>query len=180
MNNNIKVVEYTQGVGRSLNNIRNYNPRTTLHGKLSGKRLRVQYDEDSSAAYSGFFCIIDASTEEDGLQIGIVDGSGSMDEGYCGVFISGIDRIDVEDAILSVPTSFSTHYVVLSATYTPQDGETPASWNVEFSLSQSLPILSSTSFVAIIGYVVVDIENAYVSSIKQIYNNGVLYNNRYS
>lgn len=48
MNNNIKVVEYTQGVGRSLNNIRNYNQRTTLHTKLPEKRSRARSEDDAS------------------------------------------------------------------------------------------------------------------------------------
>ena len=48
MNNNIKVVEYTQGVGRSLNNIRNYNPRTTLHTKLPENRSRARSEDDAS------------------------------------------------------------------------------------------------------------------------------------
>lgn len=48
MDRTLRVVEYTQQVGRSLKNIRNYNPRTTLHTKLPDKRIRARSEDDAS------------------------------------------------------------------------------------------------------------------------------------
>lgn len=78
MNNNIKVVEYTQGVGRRLNNIRNYNPRTTLHGKLPQKRDRALAEYESSTGddyYHGYFKLLNTYSEDGNTAyIVVVDG----------------------------------------------------------------------------------------------------------
>lgn len=133
-------------------------------------------DEGGEAeGYNGFFHIIDASTEEVGPQIKIIDGTGTLSSGQCGLFVSGIDAIGVNDALLPISQS---SYVIFNATYTPLTGETPAYWTVWLSLSPAIPALTASSFVTIVGYVVV--EGGKISNIKQIYNDGVLYNNRYS
>ena len=142
-----------------------------------GEGLTVDEGGESAEAggYNGFFHIIDASTEEVGPQIKIIDGTGTLSSGQCGLFVSGIDAIYVNDALLPVTTS---SYVLFNATYTPMAGETPAYWTVRLSLSPVIPALTASSFVAILGYVAV--EGGKISNIKQIYNDGVLYNNRYS
>jgi len=142
-----------------------------------GEGLTVDEGGESVEAegYNGFFHIIDASTEEVGPQIKIIDGTGTLSSGQCGLFVSGIDAIYVNDALLPVTTS---SYVLFNATYTPMAGETPAYWTVWLSLSPVIPALTASSFVAILGYVAV--EGGKISNIKQIYNDGVLYNNRYS
>lgn len=142
-----------------------------------GEGLTVDEGGESSDAegYHGFFHIIDASTEEAGLQIKVVDGTETLGNGRCGLFVSGIDAVYANEALLPVTTS---SYVLFNATYTPLTGETPAYWTIWLSLSPAIPALTSSSFVAIIGYVAV--EGGKISSIKQIYNDGVLYNNRYS
>ena len=129
----------------------------------------------AAEGYNGFFHIIDASTEEVGPQIKIIDGTGTLSSGQCGLFVSGIDAIYVNDALLPVTTS---SYVLFNATYTPLAGETPAYWTAWLSLSPVIPALTASSFVAIVGHVAV--EGGKISNIKQIYNDGVLYNNRYS
>ena len=143
-----------------------------------GEGLTVDEGGDGGGeaeGYKGFFHIIDASTEEAGLQIKVVDGTETLGNGRCGLFVSGIDAIYVNDAILPISQS---SYVIFNATYTPLTEETPAYWTVWLSLSPIIPTLTASSFVAVVGYAEVD--GGKVSNIKQIYNDGVLYNNRYS
>lgn len=153
--------------------------RAYYTGKMGGgEGLTVDEGGEGGEAkdgYKGFFHIIDASTEEAGLQIKVVDGTETLGNGRCGLFVSGIDAVYANEALLPVSTS---SYVLFNATYTPLTGETPAYWTIWLSLSPAIPALTSSSFVAIIGYVAVEGEK--ISNIKQIYNDGVLYNNRYS
>ncbi len=65
MDRTLRVVEYTQQVGRSLKNIRNYNPRTTLHTKLPEKRDRILIE--SVASNGPIHAIVNTVANEYGL-----------------------------------------------------------------------------------------------------------------
>lgn len=134
-------------------------------------------------AFAGFFTVVDATTEELGNRIRVIDGTGTLnaegdedDEGrVCGIFVSGVDTIAVANATLAVASS---GYVLFHATYAPATEGAAAAWTVWFTLASALPTFTSAEFTAIIAHVAV--EDGKISGVKQIYNDGVLYNNRYS
>jgi hypothetical protein len=134
-------------------------------------------------AFAGFFTVVDATTEELGNRIRVIDGTGTLnaegdedDEGrVCGIFVSGVDTIAVANATLAVASS---GYVLFHATYAPATEGAAAAWTVWFTLASALPTFTSAEFTAIIAHVAV--EDGKISGVKQLYNDGVLYNNRYS
>lgn len=153
-------------------------PRGTLVA-----RLEAEGGGGGGGAFTGFFTVADATTEELGDRIRVIDGTGTLnaegdedDEGrVCGIFVSGVDTIAVANATLAVASS---GYVLFHATYAPATPEAAAAWTVWFTLASALPTFTSAEFTAIIAHVAV--EDDKISGVKQIYNDGVLYNNRYS
>jgi hypothetical protein len=134
-------------------------------------------------AFAGFFTVVDATTEELGNRIRVIDGTGTLnaegdeddEDRVCGIFVSGVDTIAVANATLAVASS---GYVLFHATYAPATEGAAAAWTVWFTLASALPTFTSAEFTAIIAHVAV--EDGKISGVKQIYNDGVLYNNRYS
>ena len=153
-------------------------PRGTLVA-----RLEAEGGGGGGGAFTGFFTVVDATTEELGNRIRVIDGTGTLNaegdedgEGrVCGIFVSGVDTIAVANAALTVD---SAGYVLFHATYAPATEDAAAAWTVWFTLASALPTFTSAEFTAIIAHVAV--EDGKISGVKQIYNDGVLYNNRYS
>lgn len=145
--------------------------------------LETEGGGGGGGAFAGFFTVVDATTEELGNRIRVIDGTGTLnaegdedDEGrVCGIFVSGVDTIAVANATLAVASS---GYVLFHATYAPATEGDAAAWTVWFTLASALPTFTSAEFTAIIAHVAV--EDGKISGVKQIYNDGVLYNNRYS
>lgn len=145
--------------------------------------LETEGGGGGGGAFAGFFTVVDATTEELGNRIRVIDGTGTLnaegdedDEGrVCGIFVSGVDTIAVANATLAVASS---GYVLFHATYAPATEGAAAAWTVWFTLASALPTFTSAEFTAIIAHVAV--EDGKISGVKQIYNDGVLYNNRYS
>lgn len=118
--------------------------------------------------FQGFFRV-DNATEKDGKpQITVTDGSETLG-GYAGVYVSGIDTVMVPTKIIPVT---STAFIVLQATYNAEK------WTVEIEPSPAFPKFTADRFTAVLAHVT--ITDGKLAAIKQIWNNGVIYNNRYS
>lgn len=154
-------------------------PRGTLVARLEAEGG----GGGGGGVFAGFFTVVDATTEELGNRIRVIDGTGTLnaegdeddEDRVCGIFVSGVDTIAVDNATLAVASS---GYVLFHATYAPATQEAAAAWTVWFTLASALPTFTSAEFTAIIAHVAV--EDGKISGVKQIYNDGVLYNNRYS
>lgn len=118
--------------------------------------------------YSGYFVLEEDPDNENTIKI--VDGTDTLGEGTCGVYISGIDEINVNAASFTIS---GNTYIYLEAVYS--DGN----WTVQIKSSATKPTLSADSFIHLIGIVKWDSETKTVSPI-QIHNDGAIYNNRYA
>lgn len=121
--------------------------------------------------YSGFFVLKAADEPEEQNatpKIKVTDGTGTLG-GNAGIYVSGINLIYVPETILDVKTA---GFVILEASYENEE------WTIEISISGNLPAFTADKFTAVLGYVM--ITDKKLSAIHQIWNNGILYNNRYS
>lgn len=124
----------------------------------------------SDGAYTGFFVLSDA-TEEERPQVKITDATGRLTDGICGIFVSGIDKVMVPGKTLTVTQA---GVVLLEAKYDKSKSE----WTVDFKLEKELPDFTADKFTALLGYV--SFKDKKIAGITQIWNNGIIYNNRYS
>jgi hypothetical protein len=118
--------------------------------------------------YTGFFRL-----EPDGENtdtINIVDGSDTLGDN-CGIYVSGIDKTLVPKTSLKISTE---SYIMLYATYAEEK------WTIEIKAEPSMPDFSAEKFTALLGIVKWDTENKKMGQPIQIWNNGIIYNNRYS
>jgi hypothetical protein len=119
--------------------------------------------------YSGFFRLI--ADEDNENSIKIIDGSDTLDDGICGVFVSGIDKITVQEKTLAIT---GESYIVFEAVYADEE------WSTEIKAQSSFPEFTADKFTALLGVVKWNSEENVMGEIVQIWNNGIIYNNRYS
>lgn len=119
--------------------------------------------------YSGFFRLTADYDNENSIKV--VDGSDTLENGDCGVFVSGIDKITVPEKTLSIN---SESYIVFEAVYAGD------AWTTEIKAMTSFPEFTAYKFTALLGVVKWNSEENAMGEIVQIWNNGIIYNNRYS
>ena len=119
--------------------------------------------------YSGFFRL--TADEDNENTIKVVDGSDTLGSGDCGVFVSGIDKITVPEETLSIT---GESYIVFEAVYADEE------WTTEIKAQSSFPEFTADKFTALLGMVKWNSEENAMGEIVQIWNNGIIYNNRYS
>ncbi|MDD5597632.1 MAG: hypothetical protein PHV82_06790 [Victivallaceae bacterium] len=119
--------------------------------------------------YSGFFRL--TADEDNENTIKVIDGSDTLGGGDCGVFVSGIDKITVPEKTLAIS---GESYVVFEAVYADEE------WTTEIKAQSSFPEFTADKFTALLGVVKWNSEENIMCEIVQIWNNGVIYNNRYS
>jgi hypothetical protein len=119
--------------------------------------------------YSGFFRLTADEDKENSIKI--IDGSDTLGGGDCGIFVSGIDKITVPEETLSLT---GESYVVFEAVYADEE------WTTEIKAQSSFPEFSADRFTALLGVVKWNSEENTMGEIVQIWNNGIIYNNRYS
>jgi hypothetical protein len=119
--------------------------------------------------YSGFFRL--TADEDNENTIKVIDGSDTLGSGDCGVFVSGIDKITVPEKTLSISAE---SYIVFEAVYADEE------WTTEIKAQSSFPEFTADKFTALLGVVKWNSEENIMGEIVQIWNNGVIYNNRYS
>ena len=118
--------------------------------------------------YSGFFRL--TGDDENENTIKVVDGSSSLETGICGIFISGIDKITVPEKTLSIT---GESYIIFEAVYAEEK------WTTEIKEQSSFPEFTAEKFTALLGVVKWNSEENVMGEIIQIWNNGIIYNNRY-
>jgi hypothetical protein len=119
--------------------------------------------------YSGFFRL--TADEDNENTIKVVDGIETLGSGVCGVFVSGIDKINVPEKTLAIT---GESYIVFEAVYADEK------WTTEIKAQSSFPEFSADKFTALLGVVKWNSEENVMGEIVQIWNNGIIYNNRYS
>lgn len=119
--------------------------------------------------YSGFFRL--TADEDNENSIKIIDGSDTLGSEDCGVFVSGIDKITVPEKTLAIT---GESYVIFEAVYADEK------WTAEIKAQSSFPEFTADKFTALLGMVKWNSEENVMGEIVQIWNNGVIYNNRYS
>lgn len=120
--------------------------------------------------YTGFFRLVESEDQENTIEI--IDGTGTL-SGKCGIFVSGIDKIEVIKKSLTITAE---SYIMLYATYNAEGKK----WTIEIKAESSIPDFSEDKFTALLGIVKWDSENEKMGQVVQIWNNGIIYNNRYS
>jgi hypothetical protein len=118
--------------------------------------------------YTGFFRL--EPDEDNDNSIKVVDGTDTLGSN-CGIYISGIDKTTVPGKTLSISAE---SYIVLEATYADE------TWTIEIKTETSFPEFTADKFTALLGIVKWDEDNNQMGAIVQIWNNGIIYNNRYS
>jgi hypothetical protein len=118
--------------------------------------------------YTGFFRVEPDDEKEN--TINIVDGSDTLGDN-CGIYVSGIDKIVVPKKSLTITAE---SYIMLYATYADNK------WTIEIKAESSMPDFTEDKFTALLGIVKWDTENNKMGQAIQIWNNGIIYNNRYS
>ena len=119
--------------------------------------------------YSGFFRL--TADEDNENSIKVIDGSDTLGGGDCGVFVSGIDKITVPEKTLPIS---GESYIVFEAVYADDE------WTTEIKAQSSFPEFTAEKFTALLGVVKWNSEENVMGEIVQIWNNGIIYNNRYS
>ena len=119
--------------------------------------------------YSGFFQLTADDDNENSVKI--VDGSDTLGSGTCGIFVSGIDKITVPEKTLSIT---GESYIVFEAVHAEE------TWTTEIKAASSFPEFTAERFTALLGIVKWNSEENAMGEIVQIWNNGIIYNNRYS
>lgn len=139
--------------------------------RVSKSRINIDLPvtNASTADYSGFFRLTLDTDEEN--TVTVADGSGTLGADNCGVFISGIDKIMVPVETLAVQ---GESYIVFEAVYADEE------WTVEIKTETSFPEFKADKFTALLGVVKWNNETDAIKEIVQIWNNGIIYNNRYS
>lgn len=120
--------------------------------------------------YTGFFRVEPDDEKEN--TVNIVDGSDTLGED-CGIYVSGIDKILVPKKSLTITAE---SYIMLYATYNTEEKK----WTIEIKVESSMPDFTEDKFTALLGIVKWDTENKKMGQVVQIWNNGIIYNNRYS
>lgn len=143
----------------------------------AGSTITVLFPDAESAGggvaardeYAGFFVLgLEADDDTGKIRLRVYDGTGHLGPN-CGLFISGIDRIAVPETMFEEPKA---GVVLLEAVFADEQ------WTVEVKNEAELPELSAEKFTALIGYV--ERENDEISAVRQVWNNGIIYNNRYA
>jgi hypothetical protein len=117
--------------------------------------------------YSGFFRLtVDEDNEN---TIKVVDGTDTLGDN-CGIFVSGIDKITVPEKSLAIT---GESYIIFEAVYAEEK------WNTEIKEQNSFPEFTAEKFIALLGVVKWNSEENVMGEIVQIWNNGIIYNNRY-
>lgn len=119
--------------------------------------------------YSGFFRL--TADEDKEKSIKIIDGSDTLGGGDCGIFVSGIDKITVPGKTLAIT---GESYIVFGAVYAGEK------WTTEIKAQSSFPEFTADKFTAFLGVVKWNSKENAMGEIVQIWNNGVIYNNRYA
>ncbi|MFA6716773.1 MAG: hypothetical protein WCS27_15435, partial [Victivallaceae bacterium] len=119
--------------------------------------------------YSGFFLL--TADEDNANTIKVVDGSDTLESGVCGVFVSGIDKISVSEKTFSISAE---SYIVFEAVYADEE------WTTEIKSETTFPEFTADKFTALLGVVKWNSEEKAMGEIVQIWNNGIIYNNRYA
>ena len=118
--------------------------------------------------YSGFFRLtVDEDNEN---TIKVVDGTDTLGDN-CGIFVSGIDKITVPEKSLAIT---GESYIIFEAVYAEEK------WTTEIKEQSSFPEFTAEKFTALLGVVKWNSEENVMGEIVQIWNNGIIYNNRYS
>lgn len=123
--------------------------------------------------YTGFFRLVQSEDKEN--TIDIVDGTGTLGNN-CGIYVSGIDKIEVLKKSLTITAE---SYIMFYATYDTENKK----WTIEIKAESSIPDFSEDKFAALLGVVKwnsEDPENEKMGQVVQVWNNGIIYNNRYS
>jgi hypothetical protein len=118
--------------------------------------------------YSGFFRL--TADEDNENTIKIVDGTDTLGDN-CGIYVSGIDKITVPEKTLSIT---GESYIIFEAVYADEK------WITEIKAQSSFPEFTAEKFTALLGIVKWNSEENVMGEIIQIWNNGIIYNNRYS
>ena len=118
--------------------------------------------------YSGFFRL--TADEDNENTIKVVDGTDTLGDN-CGIFVSGIDKITVPEKSLAIT---GESYIVFEAVYSDEE------WTTEIKAQSSFPEFTAEKFTALLGVVKWNSEENVMGEIIQIWNNGIIYNNRYS
>ena len=119
--------------------------------------------------YSGFFRL--TADEDNENTVKVVDGSDTLGDGDCGVFVSGIDKISVPEKTLSIT---GESYIIFESVYADEE------WTTEIKAQSLFPEFTADKFTALLGVVKWNSEENVMGEIVQIWNNGIIYNNRYS
>jgi hypothetical protein len=119
--------------------------------------------------YSGFFRLTADEDKENSIKV--IDGSDTLGGGDCGIFVSGIDKITVPEKTLSIT---GESYIIFEAFYADEK------WTTEIKAQSSFPEFTADKFTALLGIVKWNSEENIMGEIVQIWNNGIIYNNRYS
>ena len=117
--------------------------------------------------YSGFFRL--TADEDNENTIKVVDGTDMLADN-CGIFVSGIDKITVPEKSLAIT---GESYIVFEAVYSDEE------WTTEIKAQSSFPQFTADKFTALLGVVKWNSEENVMGEIIQIWNNGIIYNNRY-
>ena len=118
--------------------------------------------------YSGFFRL--TADEDNENTIKVVDGTDTLGDN-CGIFVSGIDKITVPEKSLAIT---GESYIIFEAVYAEEK------WTTEIKEQSSFPEFTADKFTALLGVVKWNSEENAMGEIVQIWNNGIIYNNRYS
>jgi hypothetical protein len=117
--------------------------------------------------YSGFFRL--TADEDNENTIKVVDGTDTLGDN-CGIFVSGIDKITVPEKSLAIT---GESYIIFEAVYAEEK------WTTEIKEQNSFPEFTAEKFTALLGVVKWNSEENVMGEIIQIWNNGIIYNNRY-
>lgn len=156
-----KLVSCSNGIGRIL----------WKESGTGAKWVLLQLGGGGSGGnnYSGFFRLTGDDDKENTVKI--VDGSNTLGSKICGIFVSGIDKIIVPEKTLTIS---GESYIIFEAVYADKK------WTTEIKVQGSFPEFTADKFTALLGVVKWNQDENIMGEIVQIWNNGIIYNNRYS
>ncbi len=146
-------------------------PSVTLSGRGTGAKINIAIAGLGSgdSEFRGFFAL--SLNEKKELEIKN-SSTYKLPSLGAGIFISGCDLVEVPVKTIS---KLHTGVVLLKASC--EISEPINKWTIEIVLEKSIPELSEDYFFALLGAVEVVDEQIKVT---QLWNNGIIYNNRYS